>query len=266
MKSGLLSILLAVFGAVQVQAQVFLVSDIDDTVKLAHIQSYKDAFFYALDDESRFLGMSELYQAAVRENPDLQVVYLSAAPTWLMEKRHRQLLQNGSFPAGRYIGRSHYSSEVHKFETLKYLISQGKPKTVILIGDNGEKDALVYQRIRDEFRAEGIQFLQFIRIVYSPRSVVEALSPEQVNFVTPFEIAMELEKNRLLSGRVVEDLFASLLPEFLKEKRSEKNKTFTFPYFVNCAMYRWQWDDQLPLRAGLVNLKHRIHQRCGLGL
>lgn len=267
MKIGLFLFLsLWVFSG-PLSAQTLLVSDVDDTIKLAHVMSYRDSAYYAFDDKSRFMGMSELYQALVKANPDLQVVYLSRAPTWLMSKRHQRFLKNGLFPPGRYIGRSKLSSDVHKLESLRQVINEVRPRKVVLIGDNGEKDAEVYQQVANEYRSQGIEFVQFIRVVYT-RSLWsplgEILQSAQVGFVTPFEVALELERARLLTVPLVEDLFKNILPPFLNEKPDQKNIVQAFPYFVNCQSFVWRWDDRLGEFAGLNEIKKRIVKRCGL--
>lgn len=248
-------------------AQTLLVSDVDDTIKLAYVQSTKDKIYFALDDTSRFMGMSELYRLIEQDNPDLQIAYLSRAPTWLMQKRHQSLLKKGAFPQGRYIGRESLSSDTHKVQALRSLIAEFQPKKVILLGDNGEADPVVYQQIADEFRSSGIEFLQFIRIVYSkslwtPGGV--AVKSDQKGFVTPIEISLELEARGLLTKRSVEKLLADQGPLLTDEKLKEKNGEYAFPYFVECSDFRWTWDDRVREFPGLTLIKNRIVKRCGL--
>ena len=62
MKYGLFSFLLLLFLGTPSFAQTLLVSDVDDTIKLANVLSYANSVRYATDSKSRFMGMSELYR------------------------------------------------------------------------------------------------------------------------------------------------------------------------------------------------------------
>jgi hypothetical protein len=271
MKCSLFSFLSAVFLSQAVLAQTLFVSDVDDTIKLANVHSYKDMVTYALDEKSRFMGMSDLYNLVVQDNSDIKMVYLSKAPTWIMQGRHQSFLKNGRFPQGQYIGRSEFSGDVHKLESLRKLVREVRPRKVILIGDNGEADPQVYTQIAQEFRSEGILFFQFIRVVYS-KNILNLdpggmpLAYEQTGIVTPIEIALELESNGLLTTSSVKKLIATKGPDLVNEKLKEKNAEYAFPYFVECSDFRWKWDSRLSEFPGLDAIKKRIAKRCNLTL
>ncbi|KHD88913.1 MAG: hypothetical protein OM95_07125 [Bdellovibrio sp. ArHS] len=248
-------------------AQTLFVSDVDDTIKLAHVKDFSSAARYAFDDKSRFLGMNALYQAIAKENSDIQFVYLSKAPEWLMARTHRNFLKNGSFPAGTYIGKSEYDSDVHKITHLRRLMEEYRPRKVILIGDNGEQDADIYAQLAQEYANQGIEFHQFIRIVYNDTPRVEwsaILHQGQTGFVTPLEISFELEKERILSYSAVETLVKSLVPEFLQARSYADEGDVAFPYFVNCQTFVWRWDDSLQRFDTMKFLKQRLVDRCRL--
>ncbi|NUN06767.1 MAG: DUF2183 domain-containing protein [Bdellovibrio sp.] len=247
-------------------AQTLFVSDIDDTVKLANIKDISDSAIYAFDDESRFTGMNFLYNAIAQDNSGLTIAYLSRAPEWFMKNTHTRFLVNGQFPQGHYIGRTNYSSEEHKLKTLRALLESIRPRKVILIGDNGEFDPDVYAQIVNEYANQGIEFHQFIRIVYSETFFLNkatALQPGQVGFVTPAEIALELEKARLLSTTTVQALLEVVVKDILKPRRKAQAVSFPFPEYVDCRDFKWQWDESLASYPFLSALKTRIENRCG---
>lgn len=263
MKYIILSILIMI--SLSGHARTLLVSDVDDTIKLAHIKDYSDALKYAFDDESRFLGMNSLYFHILRDQPDSQVVYLSKGPAWAVEKTHRQLLDKGEFPRGQYIPRTNYNQDEHKIKTLRSLLAKIKPDKVIFVGDNGEQDADVYAQIAKEHENRGIEFYQFIRIVYSRNSYTERgalLHPGQVGFVSPIEIALELEKKYLIRFSSAQDLIDKVVPDILKQKFNEAKGVVAIPYFVNCSDFSWKWDDSLNQFAPLAALKLRLADRC----
>lgn len=264
MKSWILGLLLLALG-LSAQARTLLVSDVDDTIKVAHVRDLTEAARYAFDSKSRFLGMSQLYNMLVEENADMEIVYLSRAPDWLMGRTHRKFLVNGNFPEGQYINRTKYDSDVHKLQTLREVMARVRPDTVIFVGDNGEQDAEIYKQISEEFAAPGIAFHQFIRIVYANNSFF-LLNPQtldgQVGFVTPVEIGLELEKAGLLSEKSLRTLVSSVVPDVLRQKAFMAEGEMAFPYFVNCREFRWKWDQELTRFVELSQLKDRLVERC----
>ncbi|UOF02051.1 phosphatase domain-containing protein [Bdellovibrio reynosensis] len=256
------------------EARTLLVSDVDDTIKLAHVKDITEAIRFSRDDVSRFAGMNALYDLIVNDQPDLEIVYLSNAPNWLMGNTHRRFLLNGKFPSGTYIPRTDLSADFHKLTHLRRLINEVKPDKVILLGDNGERDAEFYNKISLEFAHKPIQFYQFIRIVYSNNFMdFQAARPlgQQVGFVTPLEVSFELEKAGLLTSSSVQwmiDNFAQsilMAPSYSAGASSfMANGDVVFPYFVNCRDLAWSWDDSLSRFAIMKDVKGRIFDRCKL--
>lgn len=264
----LIALVLLVFSF-SAHAQVLFVSDVDDTIKLANVQDLADSAQYAFDDKTRFMGMSELYNTIASERSDLYMVYLSKAPEWFMAKTHRSFLKNGKFPQGFYIGRTNLAADVHKLENIRKLMNVVKPKKVIFIGDNGEQDPTVYGQIAKEYANQGIEFHQFIRIVYSKSLFIDwgtELAPSQIGFVSPFEIAVELEKANLISATSVQNLINKVGPQFVKVPLifNVDGYNIAFPDFVNCSDYVWRWDGSLNQYKGLSSIKKRITNRCAI--
>lgn len=255
-------LLLSVSG----QARTLLVSDIDDTIKLANVKDLSEAARFAFDSQSRFLGMNQLYHLIKKDQPDLEIVYLSKAPNWLMGRTHRKFLVNGQFPAGEYINRTNYDEDVHKIQTLREVMAKVRPDKVIFVGDNGEQDAAVYKQISQEFAAPNLQFHQFIRVVYSKSSFMLPMTADvlegQTGFVTPVEVALELEKSGVLKSESVEVLIKSVVPDLLSQKIYMAEGDVAFPYFVNCRDLVWKWDDALSRFEEMNSLKARIVTRC----
>lgn len=264
MRSWFFGVMLLVAG-LSVQARTLLVSDVDDTIKVAHVRDFTEAARYAFDSQSRFLGMNRLYNLLVSDNPDIEIVYLSRAPDWLMGRTHRKFLLNGSFPEGQYINRTKYDSDVHKLYTLRDVMARVRPDKVIFVGDNGEQDAEIYKQISEEFAGAGVSFHQFIRIVYANNSLL-LLNPQtldgQVGFVTPIEMGLELEKAGLLSEKSLQSLISSVVPDVLRQKAYMAEGDMVFPYFVNCREFQWKWDQDVARFKELSQLKDRLVDRC----
>lgn len=254
------------FVGLSAQARTLLVSDVDDTIKLAHIKDLSEAARFAFDSKSRFLGMSELYHLIRQDDPEVEIVYLSRAPDWFMGRTHRKFLANGNFPEGEYINRTNYDSDVHKIYTLREIMAKVRPDKVIFVGDNGEQDPEIYKQISEEFAARGVQFHQFIRVVYPTNSILlvqpQMMIEGQTGFVTPVEVALDLEKAGILKTASVQGLIQSLLPRILEQPLYTAEGEVAFPYFVNCRDMVWKWDQELKRFDGLKSLKDRIVNRC----
>lgn len=257
------------FSSVFGHAQTLLVSDIDDTIKLAHIKDLSEAARYAFDDKSRFMGMSELYHLLAQDQSNFKVVYLSKAPRWLMGRTHQNFLNNGKFPVGEYIPRTDYGADEHKLKSIRNLMNSMKPRKVILIGDNGEQDAEIYSQIAKEYANQGIEIYQFIRIVYASSklgNVGARVYRGQIGFVTPIEIGLELEKERILEAASVRWLVENVGKAVASEKFFVADGDVAFPRFVNCTDFVWKWDDSLVRFESLRVLKARLVERCKLRL
>lgn len=251
------------FWSVCGAAQTLLISDIDDTIKVANVKDISEAAFWAFDNESRFTGMSDLYRLLAQEHADLKIVYLSKAPRWLLGSTHQKFLANGRFPAGQYIPRTEYSSETHKLRNIRKLMDSLRPRKVLLFGDNGEQDVEVYSQIVNEYAHQGIEFHQFIRIVYASGKHEEGvpLRDEQIGFVSPIEVSLELEKERLLGETSVRWMIEN--PGlYIINDRSPVAGDWAFPSFVNCADFQWKWDESLVRFELLPELKARLVARC----
>lgn len=262
-----IAFLFAFILAFSAQAQTLLVSDIDDTLKPVHVLDKTEALQWGFKSGSRFAGMTHLYNLIKRDNPDIQFVYLSNAPSWLMTYTHSKFLEKGQFPKGQYINRTEHSSENHKLFTLRELIKKTAPRKVILVGDNGERDVLIYDKIVQEFANKGIEFHQFIRVLYNTKDREDqgvVLKRGQVPFVSPIEISLELEKSSLMSLNSVNWLVTSIIPAFVEQRGEIEEGEIAFPKFVKCNDMVWNWDDSLERYSELKDLKTRVISRCKL--
>ncbi len=138
------------------------------------------------------------------------------------------------------------------------------PDTVIFFGDNGEKDAEVYEQIKNEFQGKGVRFYQFIRLVYSSKAREETgVKPyaDQVGFVTPIEVSFELKKAGMLSEASVQWVAENIASAILKQTKDYDVGSVAFPKFMRCNDFVWKWDD-VGVYPNLPELKQRLTERC----
>jgi len=221
------------------QAKTLIVTDIDDTIKVAHI--LEEPVCYANKAGSRFKGMSELYNGLLAEIPDSKIVYLSNAYSFLMKGNHKKFLEAGHFPTGQILLRSLNDGSNFKKEQIRELLNNEKPDTLILLGDNGEKDIDHYSVIANEYSHSNIQILQYIRIAYSPYSYDDVLNLAltQVGFVTPIEIILNLKHNGVVSDNFANQLSNAIGSQILAEKPQAKYQPQFFPDWMRCEVFEW---------------------------
>ncbi|MBX2994876.1 MAG: DUF2183 domain-containing protein [Bdellovibrionaceae bacterium] len=247
-KIALLIGMLVLSAATSAAAKTVLISDVDDTVKLAYAFGSAYGAQYFKDTKSRFTGMSEVYDLITHDNLDVKVYYVSLAPTYLMERLHGKFLRNGAFPIGTYIGRTNLPSETHKLETIRSILRSERPSRVILVGDDGQADAAVYRQVSAEPEFAGIIFDQFIHIVSSLKEAngQNKVQGAQVGFVTSYEFALELNARKLIQDRSMKYVSDHILPEILIEApgsdENEETNQVAFPYFMDCKAINWRWN------------------------
>ncbi len=118
-----------------------IISDVDDTVKLADVPHLAPAAVKGVFGEAVFPGMSELYGSMARD-PD-SMIFLSGGPT-LLERHVKDELDDAAFPPYRLFLRNILkkgnTTPVHKRARLEELRAANPETPFILIGDDGEKD------------------------------------------------------------------------------------------------------------------------------
>ncbi|EQC45570.1 phosphatase domain-containing protein [Bacteriovorax sp. Seq25_V] len=240
-------------------SKTILVTDIDDTIKAAHIRSTFGKINTAFRTKNVFLGMADLYSELKKEN-SLNIYYLTNAPEKLMGNSHRATLRNGRFPEGELLLRpSGVDSSEHKVIELEKLIQKESPNKVILIGDNGEHDVHFYQEIMDKHPS--IKFHTFIRIAYDLDDEKANPTDSQIGFTTPFEIADALKSEGIFSDRALRELYVTHGPSFLADKKDESNGPLYLPEWQSCNGHSVRLENLHHLT--IVNLvEDKINKNC----
>ena len=230
-------------------AKTLLVSDIDDTIKVSHVLSTVGKVSRAADVTTPFLGMAALYQLVVNEDPqNTKVVYLSNAPDEIvgvpaLKISHQTFLVRNHFPAGDLLLRDGLFEIDHKLKALRTLIENEKPDLLILIGDNGERDTIIYDQVSREYaNLNNMKVLTFIHQLYSTKSsalipdfleeVGQPLKENQTGFVTPIEIGLKLNEAGRFSTTSLEWMILNIAPAIVRG---------SFPSFKDCSDFRWKF-------------------------
>ncbi len=272
----LLSVLLTSSLVFAANKKVLVISDVDDTLKVSHILAPLRAGARVANFSAHFTGMSELFQLLQHEpQTTTQFIYLSNAPAHIagyatLLNAHRRFLHYHDFPVGTLSLRDDFFERDHKITEIRKLIRSEKPDAVLFIGDNGERDTEIYEMAVQEFRGSGTQFFTFIHQLYKVKpgpfddlffpEIGKKLRPDQVGFVTPIEIAIELNQKGMLSPQSLKWIVDKLAPSIARETFFEPDTfgSITFPSFKKCQDFVWRW----PLTAELQSLVQKIKSAC----
>lgn len=268
-------VIIAILFSSNAFSYTLIISDIDDTIKVSHVLNNAGKVANALNVTKPFTGMAQLYQLLLNQNPQAsRIVYLSNAPKEVagipaMKLSHEAFLSYNNFPAGELDLRADIFNPHHKITELRRLLSQERPDLVILIGDNGERDPEIYYQAAREFGAK-MRIVSFIHILYAskkpmllPKFMAETgskLYPGQIGYVTPVEIALELQSQKILRAEDSAWMIKNILPRILDEDslKVETMRSLSFPFFASCDDFKWRW----PLVLETAKLNQKIKKMC----
>jgi hypothetical protein len=183
----------SVFAAETLAQQKLLISDVDDTVRSVHVQNWQDLATNSLRYANAFGGISNLYNKFKARGNDYG--FVTGAPMVTISGISTKDLYdlffsyssfNYKFAAFR--GSAFQDTLEYKKRALRDIIADLNPTEIILVGDNGERDADAYTAIVGEYPQ--IKFSTFIHQPYSG-DTAHKLFPEQVGFLTPAALAIE---------------------------------------------------------------------------
>jgi len=226
---------LTVFISFSSQAKIFLISDIDDTIKISEVLDFKKSLINAVktDEDNAFKGMARLYQSLRDSHPALEFYYVSNAPRSLMLYFHREFLRKNSFPSG-FLALNPQMGGSHKIPIIQKILSSAQGgDEVVLIGDDGEKDSEVYAFLADHY--PHLLFHQFIRVNYGPHKG-HALLKNQKAFISSADLALHFYEKQLLNwGKALEQVENGL--ELPRYKKWVGTHPLELPAWVDCRSY-----------------------------
>lgn len=184
---------LAPFAAHGQDAQNFIVSDVDDTVKLTDVLHTSDAIIRATLSRRAFAGMSTLYRELSEKNGNSTLYFVTGSPKFMREPIVSLVVQN-KFPHPWMLSLRDLSKSTpeHKIESISEIIGNlPDDAKLILVGDDGEKDPETYATLRDKFPNR-------ITAIYIHRIQAREIPAGEFAYDTALDIAThEMESGRL---------------------------------------------------------------------
>lgn len=204
-----------------------IVTDVDDTVKVTHVNDSLDMVGRFFQPSVSFAGMSSLYRsllkAANKKGRDYGFAVVSGAPA-LLTPSIWQFFSDHFFPeptfvTARPIGRALYG---FKYDQVYRLLSQESmiEAEAIFVGDDTESDPDVYQDIKSKVADRmGIQTDIYIRRVMPEDSerISEARDLKDVSFYY-FDSAVDIAVIQYLNGNLSDQDFEDVAKEIIQEQ------------------------------------------------
>lgn len=222
----ILSLFLALIISTNLTAKTVVLTDIDDTIKVAHVHSTWGKLIRALKTDLVFQGMPELFSALKTSGKVDSFFYLSNAPLKLMNRSHNKFVTSNKFPAGTVWLRDGMSDQEHKLYHLRKLAREERPSTIILFGDNGEWDSDFYDTFAREF--PGIRMITFIRYLYAEGP----LASGQFSFVSSLDPYLELQSRGFIRSNLKQGEI--IARQIVRAERDGSHDPVVFPGFLDC--------------------------------
>lgn len=139
----------------QADAKVYVISDIDDTIKKAYTANGSLPQLYHFFRKRVFFEMRDLYREleVVYEKlgEEVDFHYVSAAPDWSFNQQ--KWLTKHKFPKGsdRLKRKGDGDTYTYKTNVITAILKQAsKTDTIYLFGDNSSKDPIVYKEVTEK--------------------------------------------------------------------------------------------------------------------
>lgn len=203
-------ITLLLLTSMNLSANVLLISDIDDTIKRTNVLGYLTG---GVRTTNPFIGLPELYNAflcnkepslkkkefciskkGVVHSPKRWVTYVTSA-SGRLQMFGREFIARSNFPMGTVKGKnSADDSYQFKATEISSLISSLMEYEIVLVGDNGQKDVMVYDHIKKKYPFKPLS--AFIHEIYDTSHEDKAkrgvsLMPGQIPYLTASDLALE---------------------------------------------------------------------------
>lgn len=242
-------------------AKILVISDIDDTLKVSHILTHEGAISSAVDSDSNFAGMPELFRILDLTYPDIEFHYVSLAPKLLMGGRHQDFLDKNGFPiTGLHMNSGIRQDKDLKNKVIRKLLAEKNPSLVIYFGDNGQFDTVVYDQMVKEFPQ--IPAITYIREAYSSKqdSKFPTLAG-QIGFVTSLEVAVDLSNKNIFPLKGYKHIEQTVYAQLNSENSVEVYGKMLFPWWQDCRDFKWQFEMKNPTERYL-EIKETVLERC----
>lgn len=221
-------------------------SDVDDTIKISYVRDFENSVALSVYQDALFYGMNTVYSSVrnnqVQQGNTVAFSYVTNGVDFTVNQTHRGLLRRFKFPnPSNHFPQTLYEKikkKAHKFEVITRAIKSEWPDRVVLIGDNGERDSIIYDQIRKAIEKQAaiedrkIEILIYIHIVYKPSNLkTQGLRRGQQAFHNAGELAILMHKDGLMTDDQKDQIVASVKRKIENEGRNRVWTPLVYPWY-----------------------------------
>ncbi len=245
-------VLTAIMGSRPLYA-LTVISDLDDTVKITHVNS-ASAIYNGLFGQSVFLGMDKLIRAYKETDASTRIIFVSGSPK-IIKRSIQELFKSHQIQAdGVFLenGSKNKISRLH--ELIKNLQDE-----VVLLGDDQEHDPDFYQQLKHRYPDK-------IKAIYIHQLNNRIPYKGQRGFITAYELALFEEAAGRLNQKAVENVYSHMQ----RVLQSAEADPFMFeriaktlvPKWSECIRHSNPFRLDLGLQSFLSYLERIYYQNC----
>lgn len=215
---------ISISTSVQAASNALLISDIDDTIRQTNVLNM--ASLHVLKNDE-FAGLSLLYNYLAESTID-KTVYVTGIPDPLKKTSELFLLMH-AFPFGKVHARDFFESSTidHKLKAIRKILKRETPNALVLVGDNGEHDPLIYQTIEAEFPGQSI--------VYMHQLYDRAIPAGQVPWLTSVDLSLNMYAVGLINSAEFDVVSRNVMSMLLSNDRGVVSDAL--PAFAQCRVF-----------------------------
>lgn len=204
----ILSLLLILGSQSLLAKELVIISDLDETLRMANIESKAKAGVKLVTGVRPYEGLRAIFKEIQLNNPDAKFYYLSNSYPFLYDGT-KWTKKNG-FPEGKSLQRClKDKSDEFKPRKLKEIAAAHPDASFLMFGDNIEHDPKFYREFLAETQLKDVQvFIRDARLIFTEE-------PGMTYFQTEAQITDDLNMSPDTSTSVMNLPFSKLVPKFL---------------------------------------------------
>lgn len=231
-RNSFISLILLVLS-LGLSARVLIISDLDDTIKITGVKSTAMITNYLTGVEP-FENLISIYRETIEyyqaNGEEVDMVYLTAAPRAVNSKKW---LADHHAPKGLVIERRNrevvsISGKEHKLKALSELMQQSASYSqILLFGDNGENDPVVYLQTVRDFGLENKAKIYIRDVMVNATELYQGMLVTRLPSINYFLVEAQLLNDFTflsaeLQQKITDQRSTAFLPDFMQERLQDQ--------------------------------------------
>ncbi len=240
---------LTLFCSISSFAAITVVSDLDDTIKITNAGEIAQAAYNGIFTTGTYSGMPSFLKEVRSYTNKLHVV--TGSPTFLRGRIFELFKKNKISVDSLNLKNPllHEDTQAYKTRVISAII-ESSSDDIILIGDDVDKDHLIYDGLKSRYPNRIIAI--YIHAIRNHRSLPSSV----VRYWTSFDLTLhEVISNRMNPS------YVPVAAQLLIQESKQKN---IFPDFANCPKQAstWEWQIQTVFSSEALAVSRKLVDYC----